>query len=336
YNIFVVSCVRGDNGGNSVEIFQPMWETVFRGLQSRDAECGYRVFLMATFHVDQNLRYPEEPKKGDVVILVGHESSTKFKEQCATIFSQRQVYCIWYFSEHDIQGKLNFTFPGLCEIWEYTRANSPFARVVRYIPAGFLPVESTVEGNDAMVAENVEHWKNLSAKDMKLNLQFVGSLSSARILCWEHLKTVKLFHTLMNVNVWGRDHYRALGRQKDTVFLNMHRHCNNGSMYPPGVTPPLETVRLSLMLSVGAVVISEQTNDADAAVFDGVVLFEPQLSQPSNTWATNLQKLLADPQEIARWQLQAYNRFKTKFSPKQIMLDANVWDGGFSAHGACR
>jgi len=41
---------------------------------------------------------------------------------------------------------------------------------------------------------------------------------------------------------------------------------------------PLETVRLSFLLSAGAVVISEITNEKDMKAFDGLVLFEPSLS----------------------------------------------------------
>ena len=140
---------------DAVAVFKPMWATVYQGLKTRDAECGYRVILMTAKRSTENMRYPQEPEAGDVIVLVGHESQTRFLEDCRSRFAPSEVYCIFYSSEHEIHYRANYTLPGLCEVWEYTRANVPEARVVRYIPPGFLPVASSEGENDKIVRENV-------------------------------------------------------------------------------------------------------------------------------------------------------------------------------------
>ena len=332
YNIFVVACLPETMKINSVAIFQPMWETVLRGLQSRDVECGYRVMNMASFHANENLRFPMEPQTGDVIILVGHESWAKFIQRCRNEFASRGVYCIWYYSEHEA-GKADFSWPGLCEVWEYTRSNNPKAPLVRHIPAGFLPQEATVAENDDVVLRTVETHKN-STHSWHLHLQFVGSLNPNRSRCLEHLRNISYFDKTKVFNRWGFVQWRELARQTGVVYLNMHRYCNDSSRYV-AAPRPLETVRLSSLLSAGGVVISEETNEGDTQAFDGIVLFEPNLFQSSDTWSPRLRHILTDPQAFAAWQLDAYNRFKDKFSPTQILLAESVWDGGLAARAGC-
>ena len=240
---------------NAVRIFQPMWDTVYRGLQRRDGECGYRVFPMFAYHADQNLRFPMDPKRGDVVILIGHDSWNKFMDLCKNVFAPREVYCIWYYSEHE-HVKAHFKFEGLREVWEYTRANVPDANLVRYIAPGFLPTELTVADNDRVVLQTIQANRNLSYTStigLGLTLQFVGQLSDTRRACWQHLQKVSFFSKVLNVNVWDLENWRRFAKQKGVISLNMHRYCNDSSQYQ--VAPrPLETVRLSSPLSAGATV----------------------------------------------------------------------------------
>ena len=46
------------------------------------------------------------------------------------------------------------------------------------------------------------------------------------------------------------------------VFLNMHKYCNASNSYDR-----LETVRLSSVLSFGALMISEPVNEVDTEIF---------------------------------------------------------------------
>ena len=70
---------------------------------------------------------------------------------------------------------------------------------------------------------------------------------------------------------------RKLSQRRGVIHVNIHNYCSQSNMYVYFQTP-LETVRLSFLLSAGAVVISEITNEKDMKAFDGLVLFEPSLS----------------------------------------------------------
>ena len=52
------------------------------------------------------------------------------------------------------------------------------------------------------------------------------------------------------------------------VFVNLHKDCGEPNR-------PLETVRLSLLLSAGARVISESSDPADEELYAGIVSFAP-------------------------------------------------------------
>ena len=334
YNIFVLSCLPENNGNEAVEVFRPMWDTVYRGLQSRSAECGYHVFLMASHHASVNFVFPVEPRKGDVVILAGHQESQRFLELCGSTFGPREVYCIWFFSELEVQGPATYMQPGLCEVWEYTRANAPKARVVRYTPPGFLPPMNPLSANDDAVQQSVKGY-NFTPAGTRPKLRFIGTGSPWRDKCRGFLKKAHNRPLLANFEefpVWGGG-WRSLVTNSGVVYLNMHRYCNDSSMYKRSPRP-LETVRLSLLLSMGAVVLSEQSNVKDTEIFEDLVLFEPNLFSKL-PWSSKVQKVLSDKNEYMAWQMNAYKLFKEKFNPRQVMLDANVWDGGYLARGHC-
>ena len=347
YNIFIISCLPGTMYMDSISMMQPMWDTVFRGLQSRESECNYRVFKALAHHSDQNLLLPIEPKRGDVVLLVGHENHSNFLNRCEQIYAKREVYCIWYFSEHERNKEAaNYSkHLGLCEIWEYTQGNVPIAPVVRYVPAGFLPHAESVEENDRVVMESINFFRSLakmnnltnsSFSSSELTLQFVGNMNQNNVprqICWRHLQRVAPFKTFVSSGVWGMNAWRTLSKRKGAIYLNIHRHCNQSNMYV-NLQRPLETVRLSSLLSAGAVVISEITNEKDMKAFDGLVLFEANLFTNFERWSWKLRQILSDPVAFSDWQLSSYTSFKKKFSPRQVLLDANVWDGGLETREA--
>ena len=144
----------------------------------------------------------------------------------------------------------------------------------------------------------------------------------------KHQENLSLLSDFEQLPVWGTE-WSALPRHPGVVYLNMHRHCNDSSMYQHSPLP-LETVRLSLLLSMGAVVISEKSNDNDTKIFEDLVLFEPNLFS-NLPWSPKVQKVLSDKQAYLAWQTNAYKLFKDKFNPRQVMLDADVWDGGYLA-----
>ena len=62
------------------------------------------------------------------------------------------------------------------------------------------------------------------------------------------------------------------------------------------------------------------------------------LTRKFDRWSWKLRQILSDPAAFSDWQLSSYSSFKKKFSPRQVLLDANVWDGGLETRGArfCR
>ena len=54
----------------------------------------------------------------------------------------------------------------------------------------------------------------------------------------------------------------SIVRKHNVVFLNMHKYCNASNSYDR-----LETVRLSSVLSFGALMISEPVNEVDTEIF---------------------------------------------------------------------
>ena len=91
-------------------------------------------------------------------------------------------------------------------------------------------------------------------------MQFVGGLNDHRSKCWRHIRRVKYFERCINKWVWSLSDWQKLAKQTGVIYLNMHRYCNDSSVYVHAPRP-LETVRMSQLLSVGGVVLSEEIND---------------------------------------------------------------------------
>ena len=127
---------------NLTAMYAPMLDTILQGLRSKEEQCSYRTVAVLPKHLSENGNYGVL-EAGDVILHIGLEYEENFTRRCQEEFAPN-VYCILFQTEHrSIQAP-----QGLCEVWEYTRANRPTAPVVRYVPPGFLPLEVTVAEND--------------------------------------------------------------------------------------------------------------------------------------------------------------------------------------------
>ena len=63
------------------------------------------------------------------------------------------------------------------------------------------------------------------------------------------------------------------GGDGPVVFLNLDKRCEK-----PEVTQPLESVRLSQLLSFGGLLVSQRSNPTDEAAYEGLVTFAPRAS----------------------------------------------------------
>ena len=86
-----------------------------------------------------------------------------------------------------------------------------------------------------------------------------------------------LRHLVTPVNdVWDERALSELmsrGGDGPVVFLNLHKRCEK-----PEVTQPLESVRLSQLLSFGGLLVSQRSNPTDEAAYEGLVTFAPRAS----------------------------------------------------------
>ena len=106
-----------------------------------------------------------------------------------------------------------------------------------------------------------------------------------------------------------------------TAFLNLHR-------LGPDLNQPIEAFRLSQLLSMGAVVVSQVASADDLAEYNGMLLVERNIDAPR--WSPHIERLLFSNEskasaELAKWQEAAYRKFRARFMPPDILHRASVW-----------
>lgn len=314
YSIYVSS--------NGDRIYAPLISTAVAGLRQRSSECRYEVKqFVETGREQRGKQFKSvnfqavQVRAGDVWIHVGKILQWEFFRYCQSVLAQKQVYCILY--QNDPWDVL--TSPGVCEIWEYTYGNIPSAPVVRTLPAGFLPLWEP-EQNDREAMRRISKF-NVG----KIEWVFMGHLVRGnRRKCWRHLRRMpELRHVKFTNHISGfeKNDWKNLAMKHNVVFLNMHKYCNASNSYDR-----LETVRLSSVLSFGALMISEPVNEVDTEIFKDIVIFEKNLFHSYSDWSPQLKDLLRDSAKIIAFQRRAYALYKEKFEPGRLFSDAGVWD----------
>lgn len=339
YNIFVIQSERKD--GRLKLMYAPITQSLVTGLQSREEECGYTTIKVLPETKSDIFKYPVMPRSGDVIIYVGTLNSTTFMNRCRTQMIPNKTYCIWYQVEPREwpNASLSPLEDSVCEVWEYTRGNTPKAPLVRYVPPGFLPTEADETTNDQLVMRRAQ-----SMNPATLQWYFIGRLGPIRQKCWDKLQSLKYFrkHELNKIpqggakgypKVYTMEDWRNLGRNlKNVIFLNIHQACNRDQ---PLETKPLETVRLAQLLSLGFTVISEEANSLDSELYKDIVLVEKDIFHEKK-WSPSLVRLLQNKSALVEWQLSAYHLFKQLFRPSKLLHDAHVWDGGMLMQSSCQ
>ncbi|CAJ1387988.1 unnamed protein product [Effrenium voratum] len=340
YQIFIIQGERPD--GRLKLMYAPITDSLLRGLQSREGECGYKTWRMLPPRKQDTFNFSvfnsSGPRPGDVVLFVGTLFSPNFTARCENQWAPNRIFCIWYQVEpRDYPNASRSPGEGVCEVWDYTHGNDPRGRVVRYVPPGFVPAEDTEELNDQMVRKRAQ-----SLKPMSLLWYFIGRLGPERQKCWDHFQTLKYFqkHELKKIPkggdkgyppVYTRDDWKKLGRLKNAVFLNFHQACNRSQ---PLETKPLETVRLAQLLSLGFLVVSEEVNLLDAELYKDTIIIEKHIFDDQR-WSPFLQSLLKNRSALVDFQWQSYQLFKQRFAPAALLRSAAVWDGGAAASAGC-
>ena len=300
-------------------IYQHMATTVAEGLRSRSGLCGYEVFEASIVDVPTLL---DKLEKGDVWIHVGRADEHTFFRRCKQSFVSRKVYCILYNSEpRHLEAP-----PGVCEIWDYTHSNQPSAPVVRYLPPGFVPFFHKRQKND-----HAFQTSTAACVESKLELFFLGNVSkSLRPHCWKHLTELPELQRFnfksTDRGIRDAENLEKLAKRPNKIYLNMHPRCNQSDGRRSYEQERLQTVRFAVLLSFGALVISEPANPVDMTLYQDIVIFEKNLFRAFSTWSPDLQELLGNCTKIREFRLQAYESFKQRFHPGLLLANAGILD----------
>ena len=281
-------------------MYRPIRETLLVGLRSRSRECGYVVDAAWGRRAARS-----RLKAGDVAIWVG----VLWQDFAADCVAADHA-CLMYVTEPRGRDAPRTPPDGIRELWTYTRAHG---EGLRYVPPGYVKVD---DGADARVRD---------CEALRVDrFTWLGSPWGAQ--------RKKCLHALTKVNpktrgrtdvkrdVWTPSDWKQLAKTVDSaVFLNMHKACGDPDS-------PLEAVRLASLLSVGAVVVTEPSFDADRAEFAGLVLTEKAFA--GDEWTEETKDFLfdRDPADLANWRRNAYETFKVKFDPARILRNAGVWN----------
>lgn len=198
------------------------------------------------------------------------------------------------------------------EVWDYSRWNLqqclPHAAkagiTLRHVPPGFI-------GDGPMPLGLPRAMSSSSPIPLPPRAYFLGDVElEQRKACFAPLR-----HLVTPVNdVWDERALSELmsrGGDGPVVFLNLHKRCEK-----PEVTQPLESVRLSQLLSFGGLLVSQRSNPTDEAAYEGLVTFAPRASLQKEVTALLRRGNLS---EIAR---ERAALFQQRFLPEKIIARA--------------
>ena len=243
---------------------------------------------------------------------------------------RRDYACVHYVTEpkgRDAHDKSKRPPPGIRELWTYTRAHD----WARYAPPGYAPVDDKVgprrscfRSSAIVDAAQVDDRVRASRGVAVARFLWLGTAwGKPRRACWDALATKNpktRGRAESRRDVWSPTAWKQVAKRvDDTAFLNMHKAAGDADA-------PLEAVRLSALLSLGAVVVSEPALAADRAEFAGMLLEEADFCD-GRGWTEATKERLFDggAAALARWRREAYAAYKAKFDPEAILRRAGVW-----------
>ena len=218
------------------------------------------------------------------------------------------------------------------EIWDYSNANlkafhanasrciAQFgypklanAIVNRSIPLRFVPPGWHSSLSYRPQQRRRHHATHAPAAD---TLFFLGDRRYRSKKCWNVLNRSNWLsnHFASSAQTWGPAAYRSVFAQY-AIFANIHRSCGKSGS-------PLETFRLSLLLSNGATVLSEYADQDDMKAYDSFVHFCDFASLPSCHAKLSSQ---TERRVLPWWELR--KRFAANFSMGEVLSRAGAQSG---------
>ena len=86
---------------------------------------------------------------------------------------------------------------------------------------------------------------------------------------------------------------------------------------------PLESFRLSQILSFGGLVVAEASDADDAALFADIVRVEKKFY---GDWSPETRKLLADGDALAAYKRRAFDLYRRRFAPEALLRSVDAWN----------
>ena len=206
------------------------------------------------------------------------------------------------------------------ELWDYSVFNlrqcqphaASLSMRLRHVPPGFIgraAAHSSRVGHDASGGWQPSISRPLQMPPSSPRAFFLGDVTlEERMACFAPLRQLV---TPVN-SIWDERALAALvNNRTPAVFLNLHKRCTQDER-----TQPLESVRLSHLLSTGGLVVSQRSHLADEAPYSSLVTFAPRAALMAE-----IASLLRHPNlaELARRRSEL---FRQRFHPEMIVARA--------------
>ena len=320
-------------------MYSPALQTIFQGLRAKELECGYIVQNITVAPFQRN--FPNIPlgfdrvsntdkatgytipnpfdsramQSGDVLIVVGDAQCRFYLKQCKEL-KRRGVLCVFYYTEPQ---PLDFNLfkEGWQEIWYYSSTGMPKGDTTAG-PAGHLSHRYVPPGATTPTYPVLDR---VQLRSLPTQFLFLGQMvahAEFRLQCWNKLKEnpftaprlVQRYNVITDAD-WG-----ALAQEvPHTVFLNIHRlNLANAS---------LESFRITTLLSIGAVIVTQPSNPADLAAFQDMIIVEKSMC--STEWSQETKDLLDSPSLLTAWRDRSQKLYKKMFTPSRLLNVAGVW-----------
>ena len=295
-------------------------------LAPEDGSCSEGRTVQEWLERPLDKRAPES----DVVIHVGELGMKIFSSSCAQNIVLRGAKCVLFWTEpkpvplriaHNMQ-----------EIWFYSRrvlnitkhdltefGHNTTLPILRFVPPGFVkPAWMNQSGIAGVSNTSLTH---APVREVLL-LGHLQKEAETRRTCYHKLEENPLVGPRLRnrYDLWSDDDWRRFAPSlKSTAFVNLPRRA-------PYAEQNLGTLRVAMLLSMEALIVTAQVAEEDLSEYKDMLLVEPSICD--GRWSKDVESLLFnnDSTALGEWRARAAQKFRHRFSPVALLHRAGVWD----------
>ena len=117
---------------------------------------------------------------------------------------------------------------------------------------------------------------------------------------------------------YGSDCFQKVDawKRRASAFLTYHQRCGDAKA-------PLESFRLSQILSFGGFVVAEASDADDLALFEDIIRVEKKFY---GDWSPETRQLLADGDALAAYKRRAFDLYRRRFAPEALLRRVDAWN----------